>query len=183
MWQLFPPEGGTLTATYDYVDELGQLLYQVLRYEPKAFRQGRSDGRGGWIWNLAGVRLVLYRLPEVMKAETVLIVEGEKDVETAYQLGLPAGVAATTSVLGACQWRSEYSEMLRGRRVVIAPDNDRAGREHLGQIIRDLEGKATEIRVLKFPASARDLSDWVDKGGTAQQLVELIRTAQPVGKP
>lgn len=178
MWQLFPPEGGTLTTTYDYGDEGGQLLYQVLRYEPKAFRQRRSDGRGGWIWNVAGLRLVLYRLPEVMKAETVLVVEGEKDVETAYRLGLPASVAATTSVLGACQWRSEYSEILRGRRVVICPDNDRAGREHLGQMIRDLQGKAAEIRILRLPANARDLSDWVEKGGTRKQLAQLIQTAE-----
>ena len=55
---------GKIVKTYDYKDESGQLLYQVVRYEPKDFRQRRPDGQGGWIWNLQGVRRVLYRLQE-----------------------------------------------------------------------------------------------------------------------
>jgi hypothetical protein len=48
---------GTVIAKYDYTDENGKLLYQVLRYEPKNFRQWRPDGRGGWIHD-AGDRKV-----------------------------------------------------------------------------------------------------------------------------
>src|SRR5215472_9254861 len=44
-----------VVAAYDYVDEAGKLLYQVVRYEPKKFQQRRPDGKGGWIWNLDGV--------------------------------------------------------------------------------------------------------------------------------
>ena len=33
-----------LIDTYDYRDEAGQVLYQVLRFEPKAFRQRAKDG-------------------------------------------------------------------------------------------------------------------------------------------
>mgnify|MGYP001374685442 CR=1 FL=1 len=54
--------------TYEYVDESGNLLYQTVRYVPKDFRQRRPDGKGGWIWNLEGVQLVLYRLPEALQA-------------------------------------------------------------------------------------------------------------------
>ena len=74
-----------IVATYDYVDEDGELLYQVVRFDPKDFRQRRPDGNGGWVWNLNGIRRVLYRLPEVIadvrSSTTVFIVEGEKDVE------------------------------------------------------------------------------------------------------
>src|SRR5262245_37723375 len=48
-----------IVATYDYRDETGELLYQAVRYWPKDFRQRRPDGKGGWIWNLQGVRRVL----------------------------------------------------------------------------------------------------------------------------
>ena len=48
-------------------DEAGQLLYQVVRTEPKDFFQRRPDGFGGWIWK-KGPRQVLYRLPEVFEA-------------------------------------------------------------------------------------------------------------------
>jgi len=46
----------------------------------------------------------------VLAAKSVLIVEGEKDVEAARKLGL----VATCNSGGAGKWRDEYSEMLRG---------------------------------------------------------------------
>ncbi|MBN2566029.1 MAG: hypothetical protein JXB46_10005, partial [Candidatus Eisenbacteria bacterium] len=115
MADLFNPNGGRppggapkLVATYDYESEDGSLLFQVCRYDPKDFRQRRPDGNGGWIWNLTGVRRVLFRLPRVLEAarsgETVYVVEGEKDV-----LSLEAaGVVATCNSGGAGKWREAY---------------------------------------------------------------------------
>ena len=57
-----------IIATYDYTDANGNLLYQVVRYDPKGFRQRRPNGSGGWLWNLKGIKPVLYRLPEVLQA-------------------------------------------------------------------------------------------------------------------
>jgi putative DNA primase/helicase len=62
-----------IVATYDYKDERGTLLYQKVRYEPKAFRQRRPDGNGGWTWKLDGVRRVLYRLSEVLAEESIIV--------------------------------------------------------------------------------------------------------------
>ena len=56
-----------IVAVYDYPDENGKLLYQSVRFIPKSFRQRRSDGSGGWIWDLKGVRRVPYRLPELLR--------------------------------------------------------------------------------------------------------------------
>src|SRR4051794_8443513 len=70
---------GRIVATYDYTDEHGEVLFQAVRYQPKDFKQHRPDGKGGWIWDLKGVRRVLYRLREVLTADEVVIVEGEKD--------------------------------------------------------------------------------------------------------
>lgn len=53
---------------YDYVEEGGKLLFQVVRFEDKSFRQRRPDGRGGWIWKLDDTRRVLYQLPRMMEA-------------------------------------------------------------------------------------------------------------------
>jgi hypothetical protein len=61
---------------------------QVACYEPKTFRQCQPDGRGGWTWNLHGVRRVLYHLPEILDAPNVFLVEGEKDIETLQLMGL-----------------------------------------------------------------------------------------------
>jgi len=85
-----------IVATYNYEDENGNLLFQTVRYEPKDFKQRRPDGNGRWIWNLKGVRLIPYRLPDVIRAQEIFIVEGEKDVETLRD----AGFSATTNPLG-----------------------------------------------------------------------------------
>ena len=57
-----------IVVTYNYVNESRKNLFEVVRYEPKHFSQRRPDGGGGHIWNLDGVRLVLYRLPELIQA-------------------------------------------------------------------------------------------------------------------
>ena len=54
------------THVYDYRDEQGILLFQVVRWPGKRFSQRRPDGKDGWIWNLNGIRRVLYRLPEII---------------------------------------------------------------------------------------------------------------------
>jgi len=128
----------TMTAAYDYTDAKETVLFQTVRYVPKAFRQRRPDGQGGWIWDLKGVRLVLYRLPEVMQATQVVILEGEKDVEAAYQLGLPSGYAATTAPMGGGKWRADYSESLKGKTVIICPDQDEPGQRHGHQVAHAL---------------------------------------------
>ena len=48
-----------IAATYDYLDEKGKLLFQVVRYDPKDFQQRRPDGHGGWIWSVRTVRTVV----------------------------------------------------------------------------------------------------------------------------
>ena len=75
---------GKIVAEYPYTEEAGTLLFQVVRYEPKDFRQRRPDGHGGWIWNLKDTRLVVYRLPDVLKADSVLLnaVQGISDLMT-----------------------------------------------------------------------------------------------------
>ncbi len=114
-------------AAYPYVDATGTLLFEVVRFEPKDFRQRRPDGAGGYHWNLKGVEPTLYRLPEVLRAidanERVYIVEGEKDADRLAQLGL----AATCNPGGAGKWKPQLAQLLRGARVAIIPDNDDVG--------------------------------------------------------
>ncbi len=98
-WQWLRSEVGArpemrrgIVAAYDYLNAESQLSYQVVRYAPKTFKQRRPDGKGGWTWNIKGLRLLPYRLPELLKADdrTIFIVEGEKDANALRQLGLIA---------------------------------------------------------------------------------------------
>ena len=158
-----------IERTYDYTDEQGHLLFQVVRYRPKAFKQRQPNGHGGWIWNMKNVRRVLYRLPHVLAATTVYVVEGEKDVETLEKLGL----VATCNPMGAEKWSDDYSQFLAGKDVLIIPDNDDKGNRHARQVLASLTGKATSIRLVKLP-NGKDVTDWVNAGGTREQLAAIV---------
>ena len=166
---------GKAIAEYSYTDEAGELLFQVVRFDPKAFRQRRPDGHGRWIWNLDGVRLVLYRLPELLEAiaseHPVLVVEGEKDVHTAARLGL----VATTNAGGSGKWRDEYDQHLANADVIIVPDADAAGAAHAQAIAAHLQKVAKRIRVVTL--LAKDLTAWTQRGGTREQFDKLMENS------
>ena len=108
-----PQQRRRILATYDYRDEAGELVFQVVRYEPKDFRQRRPDGQGGWTWQVKGVRQVPYRLFELRANATddpVLVVEGEKDVDRLASLGF----VATCNAGGANKWPAELNRALPG---------------------------------------------------------------------
>lgn len=164
---------------YAYTDENGVLLFEVVRFGGKKFRQRRPDGQGGHVWNLNGTRRVLYRLTDLQarSSEPVFIVEGEKDVERLHA----AGRLATTNPGGAGKWRDEYTAFLRERDVVILPDNDTPGRDHAGQVTRSLHGTAASIRVVELPGLPEkgDVSDWLDAGHPVEELDELVSDTAP----
>jgi len=162
-----------IVATYDYRNEQGEILFQVVRYEPKGFKQRRPDGKGGWTWNVGGVRRVLYSLPEVLRASDVLIVEGERDVEAARRLNF----VATCNPGGAGKWREEYGESLRGKQVAIIADADEPGRKHAQQVAESLYGKAASVKLLEFP-QAKDVAEWTTMGGTRSLLLEQMRNTE-----
>ena len=189
MADLFPekPSGNgsrQMVATYNYLDEAGNLLYQVCRFEPKDFRQRRPDGFGGWVWKLGNTQRVLYHLPELLAAdpsEWVFVVEGEKDADKLMSLGL----VATTNPGGADKWRDEYSETLAGRRVCVLPDNDTAGKKHAWDIVSSLNGKASEARILELEdlPPKGDISNWLSADHTVEELLTLLKLPPTEPKP
>lgn len=122
-----------IVAIYDYRDEQGEVLFQVVRFDPKDFRQRRPDGNGGWIWSVKGVRQVPYRLPELVSAKSgtdVFITEGEKDADRTAGLGLlatcNAGGAAKRRAdgkAGKSKWRPELNQFFLGLCPIIVCDN------------------------------------------------------------
>ncbi len=172
-----------IVAAYDYATADGEVIFEVVRYEPKTFRQRRpatkaddpSSVRDGYVWSVKGVTQVPYRLPELINATetggTVYLPEGEKDVDALWAIGVPASCNA----MGAGKWPAELSEHFRGLDVVILPDNDDAGRGHLALVGEALTGVANSVRSLDLPGldQKQDVSDWIDAGGDAAALQDL----------
>jgi hypothetical protein len=191
MADLAPPgpngRGGTgrrIVATYDYRDETGALLYQVVRFEPKDFRPRWPTGAGGWSWGLGDVRRVCYRLPDLVEHERVFWCEGEKDVETLWALGLPA----TTSPSGAKSFRAEYADQVKAaavREVVVLPDQDAAGQEYAATVATACQTAGLTVRVLALPGlpDKGDVTDWLAAGHTAAELVALAEAAPLYSTP
>jgi len=171
-----------IAATYDYLDAKGTLLFQAVRFSPKSFSQRRPDGQGGWIWNLHGVDRILYRLPEVMKAETIFIPEGDKDCDALAALGL----VATTNPQGAGKWNPELSiDIFKGKRAIVLPDNDTTGRKHGLDVATKLFWQgAASVKILDLPdlPDKGDVSDWLRNGGTKEKLLQLVKEV-PEFKP
>ena len=168
---------GKVVAEYSYTDEAGETLFQVVRYDPKKFRQRRPDGDSGWINNTQGIQRVLYHLPEVVLAAraggVVFVCEGEKDVDRLYREGL----TATCNSNGAEKWEPAYTEALTGALVIVLPDNDRPGLAHAELVARSIHGVAASVKVVKLSGleDGGDVSDWLEAGGTKEQLLNIVR--------
>lgn len=162
-------------AWYDYTDEEDNILYQVVRYEPKSFRQRRPDGAGGWVNSLGDVRRVPYHLRQIQNAILdgipVLIVEGEKDVHAANAIG----IVATCNAMGAdtgggSKWLPEFGDYFIGADVIIIPDSDLVGEKHAKHVAQTLNNKAHSIRIARAPLLCKDLADWVERGATFTEI-------------
>jgi hypothetical protein len=160
-----------IVATYDYKDESGALLYQVVRYEPKTFRHRQPDGKGGWIWK-GCERRILYCLPALLQFPdaTVFLTEGEKDADRVASLGH----CSTTVASG--DWAGVEVKALVGRDVLVLEDNDEAGRKKALAAAKALHGTAKTIRIVRLPnlPDGDDVSDWLEADPSrADKLVDI----------
>ncbi|MEW6237080.1 MAG: DUF3987 domain-containing protein [Candidatus Omnitrophota bacterium] len=175
------------TKAYPYQDEKGNLLFEVCRFKPKGFKQRRPDGNGGHIWDMNGVRRVLYRLPELIqadKSQPIFIVEGEKDADALRAFGL----LATTAPQGAGKWnlvQEDARRLLAGRDVVIISDNDEPGQKRVADVAASLHGAARSVKIVPLPGLPEkgDVSDWLASGGTADELRRLVELAPEYEPP
>lgn len=126
----------------------------------------------------------LYRRDEVLAAikaaKPVILVEGEKDVETLREWGF----VATTNAGGAKYWTDAFDDDLAGADIIICGDNDDASRQRTLMRGAGLKPKAKSVRVLdlalhwKDMPEKADVSDWKEMaGGTADQFAALLKKA------
>ena len=181
-------------TTYPYTDATGKPLFFVVRKErvvdgkgEKTFRQYRLNKRRDKVWNLEGVSRVPYHLPELIAAiergDTIVVTEGEKDVDNLRALG----IIATTNACGATwAWTPEFAEHFRGASVVIVADNDEPGRKAARERSQAMLGIAREVRIIEdlpeVPENG-DCSDLIAAGWTRERFLALFGSAALVETP
>jgi hypothetical protein len=187
-----------VVQTWGYVDEAGELLFEVVRMENgqrdpetgkklKQYRQRYPDpaNPGKWVWKKSP-RQVPYRLPDVVEAVrqgvVVTLVEGEKVADAFWEIGVPA----TTNAMGAGKFPPELLEFFRGAHVAICPDPDEAGIKHRDLLIEKITPVAKSVRVVNLPGLSverkEDGYEWVERGGSAEDFMRLYELA-PVIRP
>jgi putative DNA primase/helicase len=210
---LFPPSLQTtwddeIEMVYDYTDQDGTFLFQVVRFprghDPR-FMQRRSDGHGRWAWHIGacdegrpscrkgghawldeGVERVPYRLHRLcadLEAD-VWVVEGEKDVHAMERMGLlatcnPGGAAAVGK---RCKWTDDLSRWFVDGHVVVVADQDRPGLLHALCTARSLAAVAACVRVVDELPGAKDVSDLLAALGPdgARSVLEALADREPM---
>jgi hypothetical protein len=179
------PSGPAVVLDRDwvYLDQQGVPLGRVRRLDladgQKRIWAERPEG-DGWKPGLAGVRLPLYRLPEVLRragrGERVLLVEGEKAVDALDRLGL----FATTNPGGAGKWRDQHSAALRGATVIVISDCDLPGRLHGLDVSLQLVAEGVKVLdPLELDPLAQDGFDVVDYLAGLAETLRAVAPAMP----
>jgi hypothetical protein len=192
-----------IDMVFAYLDLQGSLQFEVVRYLPKDFRQRRPDGKGGHVWNLQGIKLVPYKLPDVAEAiglgHTVYVVEGEKCADLLWKHGIPA----TCNPMGAGKWTDDLTPYFADADVVVIGDFDPQkqhprtkapmfhedgrpilpGQDHALRVAEALNATVKRVRVLDLAEHwneikpKNDIADWFAAGGTAEAFHALADRA------
>ena len=174
---------GEAVAVYDYADEDGNLLFQVLRTADKQFSQRVPDAsrKTGWRWSLGDTRRVLYRLRKIIEAvpagEVIYVCEGEKDVHALET----AGCTATCNPGGAGKWRPEYTEFFRDAIVRVIADTDKPGRAHARQVAASVEDIAAAVEIAEA-ATGKDAADHLAAGKAPSEFV-VTKDSSVIAEP
>lgn len=186
-------------CNYDYLDAVGRHVQQVTRWEPKAFSQRHRAPTGEWIYKAPPEsRRVLYHLDLIAKSPVdrlIYVCEGEKDADNLLQISrghclattAPGGAAAGKSTR---KWLPQFTESLRGRRVVIIPDSDSPGQQHAQHVAECLHGIAALVTILNLPLPPSidpsrkwDLTDWIQATGAEAQQSFSLAVAAAIAAP
>lgn len=162
---------------WNYLDLHGQLIARV-------YRQDTSKGKDYRPWdasrNCFGMPTPrpLYRLPQLDKADTVILVEGEKCADALYSLGY----AATTAMAGASAPfdKTDWSP-LKGKTVIVWPDHDTPGQKYAATLQEKLPSVGLrELLVINPPQDKPAKWDAADAVLDGTDVATLIGSASPV---
>jgi hypothetical protein len=178
-----------------YRDAAGVERFRKVRNAPgrePRFWVERPDGKGGWRKGTKGVDTsILYRVDQVNEAvahgRPIAVVEGEKDADRLWSIGVPA----TCNAHGASEpgkdpkWKPHHSEQLRGANIVVFNDNDEPGYAHADTACKLSLGVANTVRRLDLKphwpeiGNREDVSDWLEKAGGNREKLDALMAAAP----
>jgi KaiC/GvpD/RAD55 family RecA-like ATPase len=192
--EIFKTLEGPTESIYYYTDpKTNKVDLCVIRYigqdGKKKFAQVMPSS-GGWIKQAPASPRPLYRRKEIIQAETVIVVEGEKCVDVLNDYG----IAATTSSGGSsCAGYTSWT-ILAGKKIILWPDNDEVGHKYMKQVQALLEKLEPQPSISWLdPASlsldekqdaadfVKDMASRYDFENTKEILTEALKQAKGIG--
>lgn len=182
---------GQIVTRYDYTDIDGNLLYRKTRWVnedgKKTFTWSHMEN-GQWKSGRNG-EPVLYNLPATKATGTIYVVEGEKDVDTLKAHHLAAVCGADGA--GKDKWLPQYTEALKGKRVVVIQDNDDTGKKYAIATCNALHGQAASVKLVDLSVMWKeipehgDITDAVNSrlGESAMVSLEFLSKDLPEYRP
>jgi len=157
---------------YIYRDAQGTILCRKVKMPDKKMWFERYES-GAYIAGLNGMQIPLYNLSGVMASDLIYLCEGEKDAETLIN----RGYCATTNHAGAKSWHPTLTEQLKGKRVIIIPDNDDAGRKRIDILTNALRTSVNELYVFTPDGVEEhgDITDWVNNGNDPATIMQKAK--------
>lgn len=129
-------------------------------------------------------RPTLYNLESLHDASEIIIVEGERDVETVNRLLIDCGLThmrATCTPNGAQSVRPKYLAALHGKaKVWVSGDNDAAGEGYRSKCVMQLHGKVGQLLDLRVPGGSKDWTEWADTKDRTEEFRPLVLNACPM---
>ena len=135
---------GKPSAKWDYLDQNGNLIACVYRYDNERGKEFR-------VWDVKNRKAKapkprpLYNIPGIISAKKIILVEGEKAADSL----ISQGFTATTAMNGANAPidKTDWSP-LKNKEVIIWPDNDEAGFEYGKKVCEHLLTITSFVSVL-----------------------------------
>lgn len=173
---------GAPVVTYDYKSLDGsEILGYVARSDPTSGKMilpfFKRDG-GRWKAGAAEKPRPIYNQQRLAKHtdQRVYIVEGEKCVDMLSRERL----LAVTNPGGSKAWMTVDWSILRGREIVIWPDNDEPGIKFAFSVANELSRHDTKAKIINPKEldlkSGGDVVDWLSKNGRNRESVLELPT-------
>lgn len=182
------PQKSKVTASYIYHDEHGSPVLKIDRIEPgkssnKDFYQYHRE-QGKWKPGANG-NFLLYNLPDVLSAQLVIWVEGEGKSDVIKKFGL-CGTCIPGGAKGDLSKKIKAElDRLKGKDVVVLPDNDEIGQAFAVAVAGYLQGKAQSVKIVLLPdlQPKGDVKNWAAiPSNDKEKFLEVINMA-PEFKP
>lgn len=174
---------GYPVKTWAYHDQDGNVVGVVCRFDTPEGKQVlpltyRTDGnRIEWRWQGFDAPRTLFNLDRIVSAPSnlsIVVVEGEKTAEAAQRL-LEGKAIVTTWIGGARAIMKTDWTPLKGRKVILWPDNDAPGVEAMQEIDGVIRETALVTRWVKNPSEAPEKWDVADANWTPEETFTFVK--------